>query len=91
MLWNHSRRARALACSDATPGTVTALMRLHNLATHFDGLSSDQPLLSNPSVERMVIQKRTDSYRGSEHAIKSLGVELGFATALCNQCMEKSY
>jgi hypothetical protein len=40
-LWNslpHSLRAGALACSDATPGTVTALLRLHLLATHFGGL-----------------------------------------------------
>jgi len=51
----HSLRAGALACSDATPGTVTALLRLHLLATHFGGLSSDQTLLLLPPVERVVV------------------------------------
>jgi len=63
MLWNslaHSLRAGTLACSDATPGTVTAFIRLHLLATHLSGLSSDQILLLPLSVERVVVQKRAD-------------------------------
>jgi len=59
----HSLRAGALVCSDATPGTVTALLRLHHLATHFGGLSSDQTVLLPPSVERVAVQKRADSLR----------------------------
>jgi len=71
-LWNslpHSLRAGAVNCSDATPGTVTALLRLHLLATHFGGLSSNQTMLSPPSVECMAC-KRADSPEGSEHAMK---------------------
>jgi len=83
-----SLRAGTLACSDATPGTIGALLRLHLSATHFGGLSSNQPLLS-PSVERMVVQKRADSPRGSEHAIKK-HVELCLATTLCNQLSVKN-
>jgi len=73
-LWNslpHSLRAGALACSDATPGTVTAHLRLQLLATHFGGLSSDQTLLLPPSVERVVVRKRADSPQGSEHVMKN--------------------
>ena len=71
-LWNslpHSLRSGALACSDATPGTVTTLLRLHLLATHFGGLSSDQPVLLPPAVERVVCRKRADSPQGSVLAI----------------------
>jgi len=73
-LWNslsHSLRAGALACSDATPGTVTALLRLHFLATHFGGLLSDHTQLLPPSVERVVVRKGADSPQGCEHAIKN--------------------
>jgi len=73
-LWNslpHSLRAGALASSDATPGTVTALLRVHLLATHFGGLLSDQTLLLPPSVGRVVVRKRADSPRGCEHAIEN--------------------
>jgi len=72
MLWNslsQSRRAGALASSDATPGTVTALLRL--LATHFGGLLSDQTLLLPLSVERVGVRKRADSPQGCEHALKN--------------------
>ena len=71
-LWNslpHSLRSGALACSDATPGTVTTLLRLHLLATHSGGLSSDQPVLLPPAVERVVGRKRADSPQGSVLAI----------------------
>jgi len=57
-LWNslpHSLCAGALLCSDATPGTVSALLRLHLLATHFGGILPDQTLLLPPSVERVVV------------------------------------
>jgi len=73
-LWNslpHSLRAGALACSDATHGSVTALLRLHLLATYFGELSSDQPLLLPHSVERVVVRKRADSPQCSEHALKN--------------------
>jgi hypothetical protein len=43
-MWNalpHSLRAGALACTDATTGTFSALLRSHLLATSFGGLSSD--------------------------------------------------
>jgi len=33
-----SIRAGALACSDATPGIVSALLRRYLLANHFDGI-----------------------------------------------------
>ena len=71
-LWNslpHSLRSCALACSDATPGTVTALLRLHLLATHFGGFSFNQPVLLPPAVERVVGRKRADSPQGYVLAI----------------------
>ncbi len=70
-LWNslpHSLRSGALACSDATPGTVIALLRLHLLATHFGGLSSIQSVLLPPAA---VGRKRADSPQGSVLAIKN--------------------
>jgi DNA mismatch repair ATPase MutS len=42
-MWNslpHSLRAGTLACTDATPGTVSALLRCYLLATHFGGFLS---------------------------------------------------
>jgi len=93
-LWNllpHSLRAGALACSDATPGNVTALLRLHLLATHFVGLSSDQTLLLHPSVVRVVVRKRFDSPQGCEHAIKKPSTLIcAESVALCNQRTEKN-
>jgi len=73
-LWNsppHSLRASALACSDAIPVTVIALLRVHLLANHFSCLSSDQTLLLSPFVERVDVRKRADSLRSCEHAIKN--------------------
>jgi len=81
-IWNslpHSIRAGALACCDATPRTVTALLRLHLLATHFGGLSSDQTLFLPPSVEQVVVRKRADSPQGPEQAIKTFRVDLCWA------------
>jgi len=75
----HSLRAGAQACSDATPGTVIALLRLHLLATHFGGLSFDQTLLLPPSADRVVVRKRADSPQGCEQAIQTLHVDLYWA------------
>ena len=64
--WNSlpaSLRAGALACTDATPGTissVTSLLRCHLLATVFDGLSPDSSSLHAPPVLRST-RKRADS------------------------------
>jgi len=74
-LWNslpHSRRAGALACSDVTSGTVTALLRLHLLANYFGGLLCDQTLPLPPSVERVVVRKRADRPHGCEYAMKKV-------------------
>jgi len=57
-LWNslpHSLRAGAIACSDASPGTITALLRLLLLATDFGCLLPNQTLLLPPSAERVVV------------------------------------
>jgi len=57
-LWNslpHSLCAGPLACSDATPSTVTALLRLHLLVTHFGGLLPVHTLLLPPSAVRVVV------------------------------------
>ena len=73
--WNSlpaSLRAGALACTDATPGTVssvTSLLRCHLLATVFDGLSPDSSSLPAPSVVRST-RKRADSPCGSVLAIE---------------------
>ena len=70
--WNSlppSLRAGALACTDATPGTVSALLRCYLLAAHFDGLSSDFSLLPASTVVRS-LRQRADSPRGSMLAIK---------------------
>jgi len=82
ILWNslpHSLRAGTLACSDDTPGNVTALRRLLLLATHFGGLLSDQTLLFPPSVERVGVRKRADNPQDCERAVKSLHVDLYWA------------
>jgi len=63
-LWNslpHSFCAGALACSDATPGTVAAVLRLHLLATHCGASSYDQSLLLFPCAVEMILQEREDS------------------------------
>ncbi len=52
-MWNslpHSLRAGTLACTVATPGTVSALLHCHLLATHFGGFSSDLSSLTATSV-----------------------------------------
>jgi len=93
-LWNsrpHSRRAGLLACSDAIPGTVTALLRrLHLMAAHFGGLSPGQNLLLPPPFERVIVRERANCPHGSGHAVKTLHVELRWAPALCNQRTEKN-
>jgi len=51
--WNSlppSLREGALVCSDATPGTVSALLRRHLLATHFCGNSFDWSSVPTSSV-----------------------------------------
>jgi len=61
--WNSfppSLRAGALACTDATPGTVSVLVRCHLLATQFDGLPSDLSSLPATTVV-MIMRKRADS------------------------------
>jgi hypothetical protein len=63
------RRAGTLACTDATPGTVSALLRCYLLATHFEGLSSDFSSLPATTVVRS-LRQRADSPRGSMLAIK---------------------
>ena len=63
-MWNalpHSLRAGALACTDATTGTFSALLPSHLLATSFGGLSSDWTSLPAPSVVRASV-KRADSH-----------------------------
>jgi len=67
----YSLRAGAIACSDATPGNVTALLRLHLLATQFCCLLSDQTLLLLPFVERVIVRKRANSHQGCEQAINN--------------------
>ena len=70
--WNSlppSLRAGALACTDATPGTVSNLLRCYLLATHFDGFSPDSSSLPATAVLRS-LRKRADSPRGSVLAIK---------------------
>jgi len=67
-----------------------SLLRLHLFATHFGGLSSDQPPLLPHPVERMAFRKRADSSQGSVHALKNLHFELCLVTALCNQRTEKN-
>jgi len=70
--WNFlppSLRAGALACTNATPGTVSHLLRCYLLATHFDAFSHDSSLLPATSVLRL-LRKRDDSPRGSVLAIK---------------------
>ena len=52
-MWNslpHSLRAGTLACTDATPGTVSALLRCYLLATHFGGFSADLSSLPATSL-----------------------------------------
>ncbi len=70
--WNSlppSLRTGALACTDATPGTVSALLRCYLLATHFEGLSSDFSSLPATTVARS-LRQRADSPRGSMLALK---------------------
>jgi len=71
--WNSlppSLSAGALACTDATPGTVSALLRCYLMATHFDGFSPDSSSLPATPVMRS-LRKRVDSTRGSVLAIKN--------------------
>jgi len=70
--WNslpHSHRVGALACTDATPDTVSALLRRCLLATHFDGLSPDVSSLPATSVVRSM-RNLVDSSHGSALDIK---------------------
>jgi len=70
--WNsrsHSLRAGAVACTDAIPGTVSALLRCNLLAIHFDGFSLDSSSFPATSVARSW-WKRVDSSRGSVLAIE---------------------
>jgi len=53
--WNYlppSPHAGALAYNDATPGTVSALIRWYLLPTYFDGFSTDSSSLPATSVVR---------------------------------------
>jgi len=71
--WNSvppSLRAGALACTDATPGTVSALLRCYLLATHFDGFRPDSSSLPATAVLRS-LRKRADIPRGSVLAINN--------------------
>jgi len=61
----HSSWAGALAYSDATSGTVTILQLLHLLATHFGGLSSDQPLQLLLFAVGMAVRNRANCPRGA--------------------------
>jgi len=65
--WNSlppSLRAGALDCTDATPGTVSALLRCNLLATHSGGFSPDSSWLpATPVVSSL--RKRADSPRGT--------------------------
>jgi len=70
--WNSlppSLRAGTLACTDATPGTVSNLLRCYLLATHFNGFSPDSSSLPATAVLRS-LRKRADSPRGSVLAIR---------------------
>jgi len=53
-----SLRADALACTDATPGIVSARLRCVLMNTHFDGFSPDSSALPATSVVRS-LRKRT--------------------------------
>jgi len=69
--WNSlppSLRASALACTDATSGTTSTLLRCYLLATHFNGFSSDSSSLPATPVMRS-LRKRAYSPRGSVLAI----------------------
>jgi len=72
-VWNflpHSLLAGVLVCMDATPSTVSALLRCCLLATHCHGLSSDFSSPPATSAARS-IRKRADSTRGSVLAINN--------------------
>jgi len=64
-----SLRAGALACTDATPGTVSNLLRCYLLAIYFNGFSPDLSSLPATSVLRSM-RKRANSPRGSVLAIE---------------------
>jgi len=58
-----SLRAGVLACTDATPGTVSNLLRCYLWATHIDGFSPDTSVLRS-------MLKHSDSPRDSVLAIE---------------------
>jgi len=63
-----SLRAGVLPCADATPATVSTLLRCYLLTCHFDGLLPDSSSLPATSVLRST-RKRADSPCGSVLAI----------------------
>jgi len=73
-LWNSlppSVLTDALACTDPTPGIVSALLRCYLFAAYYDGLSSEFSSLPATTVVGC-IRKRTDSSRGSVLSMKLL-------------------
>jgi len=73
-VWNSlppSFRAGALACTDATPGTVSTLLLCYLSASHFHDLSRDSSSLPATSVLRSM-RKRADSPRGSVLALEKI-------------------
>jgi len=85
-----SLRAGALSYSDATPGSVTALLRLNPLATHFGGLSSDPILLLPPSVEPVLVRNRAEYLSALNALSKTFRLTCAGPTALSNKRTEKN-
>lgn len=85
--WNslpHSLRSGALACADANPGAVSALLRRYLLATHFGGFSLDSFSLPTPPV----VGKLSESAPIASWALCALYEDLsGCATAESSDSM----
>jgi len=65
-----SLRAGTLACTDAIPGTVSAMLCCYLLAIHFDGLSEFCSLPATTVMSSM--RKHADSSGGSVNSAQPL-------------------